>query len=143
MDANRLMQTGGASNLFRYPQAHFAKKTDKKKDLKAEKDDEKTKDRPVTPKKKVVAKKDEETSATESKKETDPVKKTKKTSKKVEDGENAKTTVDATTPPPPTVFRLYTLKFNSPILPFSKFPLTQNKYIQDFLRKYEDDKEHV
>ena len=39
--------------------------------------------------------------------------------------------------------RLYTLKFNSPILPFAKFPLTQNKYIQDFLRKYEEDKEHV
>ena len=39
--------------------------------------------------------------------------------------------------------RLYTLKFNSPILPYAKFPLTQNKYIQDFLRKYEEDKEHV
>lgn len=24
---------------------------------------------------------------------------------------------------------MYTLKFNSPILPFAKFPLTQNKYI--------------
>ena len=24
---------------------------------------------------------------------------------------------------------LYVLKFNSPVLPFSKFPLTQNKYI--------------
>jgi hypothetical protein len=111
--------------------------------LKAEKDGEKTKDRPVTTKKKVLAKKDEETSATDSTKATEPAKKTKKTSKKIEDGENAKTTVDATTPPSPTVYRLYTLKFNSPILPFSKFPLTQNKYIQDFLRKYEDDKEHV
>jgi hypothetical protein len=111
--------------------------------LKAEKDGEKTKDRPVTPKKKVLAKKDEETSTTGSTKATEPAKKTKKTSKKIEDGENAKTTVDATTPSPPTVYRLYTLKFNSPILPFSKFPLTQNKYIQDFLRKYEDDKEHV
>ena len=39
--------------------------------------------------------------------------------------------------------RLFTLKFNSPILPFAKFPLTQNKYIQDFLRKYEEDKDHV
>lgn len=39
--------------------------------------------------------------------------------------------------------RLYTLKFNSPILPFAKFPLTQNKYIQDFLRKYEEDKDSV
>ena len=43
----------------------------------------------------------------------------------------------------PEVFKLYTLKFNSPILPFAKFPLTQNKYIQDFLRKYEEDKEQV
>ena len=25
--------------------------------------------------------------------------------------------------------RLYTLKFSTPILPFAKFPLTQNKYI--------------
>lgn len=29
----------------------------------------------------------------------------------------------------PVQHRLYTLKFNSPILPFAKFPLTQNKYI--------------
>lgn len=35
------------------------------------------------------------------------------------------------------------MKFNSPILPYSKFPLTQNKYIQDFLRKYEEDKDHI
>ena len=40
-------------------------------------------------------------------------------------------------------FKLYTLKFNSPILPFAKFPLTQNKYIQDFLRKYEEDKDKI
>ena len=38
---------------------------------------------------------------------------------------------------------LYTLKFNSPILPFAKFPLTQNKYIQDFLRKFDEDKEKI
>lgn len=38
---------------------------------------------------------------------------------------------------------MYTLKFNSPILPFAKFPLTQNKYIQDFLRSYEEDKPHI
>lgn len=43
----------------------------------------------------------------------------------------------------PVVHKLYTLKFNSPILPFAKFPLTQNKYIQDFLRKYEEDKDQV
>ena len=38
---------------------------------------------------------------------------------------------------------MYTLKFNSPILPYAKFPLTQNKYIQDFLRSYEEDKEKI
>ena len=38
---------------------------------------------------------------------------------------------------------MYTLKFNSPILPFAKFPLTQNKYIQDFLRSYEEDKPQI
>ena len=38
---------------------------------------------------------------------------------------------------------MYTLKFNSPILPFSKFPLTQNKYIQDFLRGYEEQKDKI
>lgn len=40
-------------------------------------------------------------------------------------------------------YQLYTLKFNSPILPFAKFPLTQNKYIQDFLRKYDEDKDKI
>jgi len=35
------------------------------------------------------------------------------------------------------------LKFNSPILPFAKFPLTQNKYIQDFLKRYEEDSEQI
>ena len=35
------------------------------------------------------------------------------------------------------------MKFNSPILPFAKFPLTQNKYIQDFLKQYEKDKPDV
>lgn len=38
---------------------------------------------------------------------------------------------------------MYTLKFNSPILPYSKFPLTQNKYIQDFLRSYDEDKPKI
>lgn len=38
---------------------------------------------------------------------------------------------------------MYTLKFNSPILPYAKFPLTQNKYIQDFLRSYEEDKDRI
>ena len=38
---------------------------------------------------------------------------------------------------------MYTLKFNSPILPFAKFPLTQNKYIMDFLKKYDEDKDNI
>jgi len=41
------------------------------------------------------------------------------------------------------VRRMYVMKFNSPILPFTKFPLTQNKYIQDFLKMYEDDKDKI
>lgn len=60
-----------------------------------------------------------------------PEKKTKKVSKKEKEAE-AKQEVE-----------LYTLKFNSPILPFAKFPLTQNKYIQDFLRRYEEDKSKI
>lgn len=40
-------------------------------------------------------------------------------------------------------YKLYTLKFNSPILPYAKFPLTQNKYIQEFLRKYEEEKDKI
>jgi hypothetical protein len=35
--------------------------------------------------------------------------------------------------------QMYVMKFNTPILPFSKFPLTQNKYIQSFLKQYEED----
>ena len=38
---------------------------------------------------------------------------------------------------------MYTLKFNSPILPYAKFPLTQNRYIQDFLRQYDEDKDRI
>jgi hypothetical protein len=36
--------------------------------------------------------------------------------------------------------KMYVMKFNSPILPFTKFPLTQNKYMQDFLKMYEIEK---
>lgn len=39
--------------------------------------------------------------------------------------------------------KMYVMKFNSPILPFAKFPLTHNKYIQDFLKQYEADKASV
>lgn len=39
--------------------------------------------------------------------------------------------------------KMYVMKFNSPILPYAKFPLTHNKYIQDFLKMYEDDKDKV
>lgn len=30
---------------------------------------------------------------------------------------------------PQALKKMYVLKFNSPILPYAKFPLTQNKYI--------------
>ena len=39
--------------------------------------------------------------------------------------------------------KMYVLKFNSPILPYSKFPLTHNKYIQEFIKMYEVDKDKV
>ena len=39
--------------------------------------------------------------------------------------------------------KMYVMKFNTPILPFSKFPLTQNKYIQTFLKQYEEDKDKI
>ena len=38
---------------------------------------------------------------------------------------------------------MYVLKFNTPILPYAKFPLTHNKYIQEFVKMYEEDKEKV
>ena len=39
--------------------------------------------------------------------------------------------------------KMYVLKFNSPILPYAKFPLTHNKYIQEFIKMYEEDKETI
>lgn len=92
----------------------------------------------VTPKKRA-------SSASKDKKdagETAPAKESKSSRKKKETTAAAEETKEDV-PPPPVLHKLYTLKFNSPILPFAKFPLTQNKYIQDFLRKYEEDKEHV
>ena len=38
---------------------------------------------------------------------------------------------------------MYVLKFNTPILPYAKFPLTHNRYIQEFVKMYEEDKEKV
>ena len=38
---------------------------------------------------------------------------------------------------------MYVLKFNTPILPFAKFPLTHNRYIQEFVKMYEEDKDKV
>ena len=34
---------------------------------------------------------------------------------------------------------MYVLKFNTPILPYAKFPLTHNRYIQEFVKMYEED----
>ena len=49
-----------------------------------------------------------------------------------------KAKVDPTKP-----INMYVLKFNTPILPYAKFPLTHNRYIQDFVKMYEEDKEKV
>ena len=38
---------------------------------------------------------------------------------------------------------MYVLKFNSPILPYAKFPLTHNRYIQEFIKMYEEDIDKV
>jgi hypothetical protein len=43
----------------------------------------------------------------------------------------------------PKAEQMYVLKFNSPILPYSKFPLTYNKYIQEFLKMYESDLDKI
>jgi ATP-dependent Lon protease len=115
---NLMFPTGlqGGSGLFHMPMAAFTKKAGgpaTKQPEGAEKPDTK---------KKPAAKKA---------KDTDPV-----TPKKAGGKKGKKEEEKA----PPAVYKLYTLKFNSPILPFAKFPLTQNKYIQDFLRKYEEDK---
>ena len=100
-----IMPTLNSTSMFVYPSAGFAKKTDK----------------PIAPKKEKEEKKVAATTTKKAKKEATPVveekpvtpKKasSKKASKKEETGG-------------PIVHRLYTLKFNSPILPFAKFPLT-------------------
>mmetsp|Transcript_34657 Transcript_34657/g.53046 ORF Transcript_34657/g.53046 Transcript_34657/m.53046 type:complete len:246 (+) Transcript_34657:49-786(+) len=46
-------------------------------------------------------------------------------------------------PPPGSPEKMYVLKFNNPILPFSKFPLTKNRYIKKFLKLYEKDKDQI
>jgi hypothetical protein len=56
---------------------------------------------------------------------------------------SAEAQVDSGEPTPNIPQTMYTLKFNSPILPYAKFPLTQNKYIQDFLRGYEEQKDGI
>jgi len=120
--------TGMGASLFRYPAAFFAKKTDNKK-LKEEEDKEST---PSLKKKRASAKKETETpEAPASGRKT---RKSKTNVSAAEEEGNAKTEIESKTAPDekanlPAVHRLYTLKFNSPILPFAKFPLTQNKYI--------------
>ena len=49
-----------------------------------------------------------------------------------------KAKVDPTKP-----ISMYVLKFNTPILPYAKFPLTHNRYIQEFVKMYEEDKDKV
>lgn len=41
------------------------------------------------------------------------------------------------------VSEMYVVKFNSPIIPFSKFPLHKNEYIREFLKRYTKDKPYV
>ena len=81
--------------------------------------------------KKVRAKKaaatDVDGAAVEEPKKKAPVKRTKKSAK-----------AGANKP-----ISMYVLKFNSPILPYAKFPLTHNRYIQEFIKMYEEDKEKV
>lgn len=38
---------------------------------------------------------------------------------------------------------MFVMKFNIPILPYSKFPLSFNKYIEEFLNKYEKNIERI
>ena len=88
----------------------------------------------AAPKKKRRSKADiEEQKAQDAKVKADQYKEQKKTTKR-----SSKTPVDSSEPQ-----RMYTLKFNSPILPYAKFPLTQNKYIQDFLRGYDEDRDQI
>jgi endopeptidase La len=96
--------------IFSYPSFHFSSTPG---------------DGPVTPKKKSakkVAATEEEGAATEV-----PKKRTRASKK--QSPVTVETPKEPEVPLPPVVHRLYTLKFNSPILPFAKFPLTQNKYI--------------
>jgi hypothetical protein len=41
------------------------------------------------------------------------------------------------------VIEVFTMKFNSPVLPFTKFPLSQNKYIMDFNKHFDREKGNV
>jgi len=135
-------QSGSMGVMGRYPMAFFAKKNDKPLDQTS---DEKT---PAVPKKRITKKsatQPEEKSEAEAKTEesiaTPKLKASR--SKKEFNASVGKEEAKKNAAPTPELHKLYTLKFNSPILPFAKFPLTQNKYIQDFLRKYEEDKDHV
>lgn len=65
-------------------------------------------------------------------------KRTRKISKKA-----AEDTKKEKESPTSDLVRMYVMKFNAPILPFSKFPLSHNKYIQDFIKMYELDKDNV
>jgi hypothetical protein len=93
------------------PQRFFSKEEEKKE--------------PKKPKKK---KTEEESKEAKDPKEPAPAAPKKKSKKKTEKAVNVSDPI-----------KMYTLKFNSPILPFAKFPLTQNKYIQEFLKRYEEE----
>ena len=97
------------SGLFHLPMAAFAKKAGGSPTKKPESAG--TTESKKKPTKKTAAAKDAE-----------PVTPKKPAAKKGKKEEEEATAA-------PSVYKLYTLKFNSPILPFAKFPLTQNKYI--------------
>ena len=128
--------------MGRYPMAFFAKKNDKPEEVNS---DDKT---PAVPKKraskKVAALPEEKPEAETKVEDSGATPKTRGSrSRKEFNATVAKEEAKKKAETIPELHRLYTLKFNSPILPFAKFPLTQNKYIQDFLRKYDEDKDHV
>lgn len=150
-----IFSQGGQSGLFKYPMMFFAKKNDKNtsdssssnEEVKKTKRGSSAKDEDKTLKIKETKKAAVETPSVET---AAPIKRRRGSTKKGSDTtETSKSSSDAKTQSKdkksdiPEIHKLYTLKFNSPILPFAKFPLTQNKYIQDFLRKYEEDKDHV
>ena len=153
--------SSSASLVSQIPVRSFASKKDKEDDKLTDSKEE----TPVKPKTKRRTKAQiaaDEALMTESKTEdvlAKPVKKVRATrAKKVTSSVEEEGAVDAISTPKkaavkrtakkgknasPKPISMYVLKFNTPILPYAKFPLTHNKYIQEFVKMYEEDKEKV